>query len=276
MLPDLHNAEARIDRDKRDREAELAFLLVGLFALAARRAEDAIRVGADPYSALAGVVMGNATLNMRGGTERLAALLLLADMDGWRRTQRILETGETYTPPQRYRSIAAQALARALAAIQRKAGELLARSGGGVTNNVKAIREAVASTGLAKLPDLPKYTAWRARTIAEALVGQAYNGGYGAGLASMTDKLTGFRYSATLDNRTTTICRAYHGVMVKPEDFWVRTHFPPCHFNCRSVILPVFSPFTPTADPPLSPPPMSGFGLAPVSFAGFTFRRDAA
>jgi len=42
-----------------------------------------------------------------------------------------------------------------------------------------------------------------------------------------------WRYSATIDQRTTEICRRIHGTVLPADDPWWRTHIPPLHFKCR-------------------------------------------
>ena len=71
---------------------------------------------------------------------------------------------------------------------------------------------------------------------------------YEAGMKSKIVK--GWQFLAILDKRTTTICRARHGMILKKDDPRVRGSFrAPCHWNCRSILSPVTIfedlPFTP-------------------------------
>lgn len=47
--------------------------------------------------------------------------------------------------------------------------------------------------------------------------------------------VSGYQYSAILDDRTTEICRGLHGKTFKAGD----QPIPPMHFNCRSMLLPI-------------------------------------
>ena len=50
-----------------------------------------------------------------------------------------------------------------------------------------------------------------------------------------------YRYSATLDGRTTEICRAYHGHTIEADDPVLNSIVPPNHFNCRSIMYPIIA-----------------------------------
>lgn len=41
-------------------------------------------------------------------------------------------------------------------------------------------------------------------------------------------------YDALLDSRTSSLCRSLHGTILRHDDPWWQTHYPPNHFNCRS------------------------------------------
>ena len=56
--------------------------------------------------------------------------------------------------------------------------------------------------------------------------------------------ISGFQYSAILDDRTSEICRGLHGKKFKAGD----EPIPPMHFNCRSVLIPItkYEEFSPS------------------------------
>lgn len=58
-----------------------------------------------------------------------------------------------------------------------------------------------------------------------------------------TGVVSGYQYSAILDDRTTEICRGLHGKTFKAGD----QPIPPMHFNCRSMLIPItiYEPFEP-------------------------------
>jgi SPP1 gp7 family putative phage head morphogenesis protein len=74
------------------------------------------------------------------------------------------------------------------------------------------------------------------------------------------------RYVATLDARTTEICRPIHGTVLPLDDPWWHTHTPPLHHRCRGNKVSLTEEqareygVTPMP-PPAAPSP--GFGLPP-------------
>lgn len=44
-------------------------------------------------------------------------------------------------------------------------------------------------------------------------------------------------YDATVDSRTTPICRALHGTILRADDPFWQTRTPPCHFQCRATLI---------------------------------------
>lgn len=77
-----------------------------------------------------------------------------------------------------------------------------------------------------------------------------------------------WRFSATLDSRTTDVCSKLHGLVMRADHPFWRTRTPPLHFNCRSAIQNL----RPTQaaelgiefDPPKNATPAEGFGAAPT------------
>ena len=51
-----------------------------------------------------------------------------------------------------------------------------------------------------------------------------------------------FRYIATLDSRTSTICRAIDGTLLPATDSFWASHTPPLHFQCRGTIQSLSRP----------------------------------
>ena len=56
--------------------------------------------------------------------------------------------------------------------------------------------------------------------------------------------ISGYQYSAILDDRVTDICRSLHGKKFRKGN----QPIPPLHWQCRSVLIPItmFEEFTPT------------------------------
>jgi SPP1 gp7 family putative phage head morphogenesis protein len=73
--------------------------------------------------------------------------------------------------------------------------------------------------------------------IARTNVNAAYNEAQKAVYDANSDIIAGYQWEATLDDRTTLICFNLHG------SFWPtgsKTPGPPAHWNCRSILIPVF------------------------------------
>jgi SPP1 gp7 family putative phage head morphogenesis protein len=300
--PDVENLEDRIDRDKRQREAEMLAFLLALFLRARSHADLALRLGINPLDAVRDVLMGNPALNLKGGAGTLAKHLRAADVAGYRRTELVIPTARTgranlppgtqsprdigdvagtteapsYAPAADYPSMARQTMGRMLGTLQRRLYLALAEAAGrgiGATRN--AVAEAFDKGGYV---ESATSKGWLAQTSAETLVGFAYSAGWANGWArpEAAARLRGFTFSATLDNRTTDICRVRDGTKVEPTDPWLRWNTPPLHFSCRSILLPDFGDdFTPAAQPPYSPMPQDGFGRAPASAVGLRYVRAA-
>ena len=82
---------------------------------------------------------------------------------------------------------------------------------------------------------------FRLETIVRTNNTDAYNHGRLTDYVSadMLPFLKGVRYSATLDTRTTEVCRFLHGRVFKPDSADLESLIPPNHFNCRSIIVPI-------------------------------------
>lgn len=48
-----------------------------------------------------------------------------------------------------------------------------------------------------------------------------------------------WRFDAVQDNRTSEVCEELDGTVRPADDPWWRSHTPPLHFNCRSIIVPL-------------------------------------
>lgn len=80
-----------------------------------------------------------------------------------------------------------------------------------------------------------------------------------------------WRFTATLDESTTSGCRHRDGTTLPSTDAWWATHWPPMHFSCRSTVLPLTADELATVGGVTARPPVNasvadeGFGLAPVA-----------
>jgi SPP1 gp7 family putative phage head morphogenesis protein len=96
--------------------------------------------------------------------------------------------------------------------------------------------ESVVDTGRA-LSDALDISIAAGQRIARTNVNAAYNEAQRAVYDANSDIIAGYTWEATLDDRTSQVCFMLHG------QFWptgARTPGPPAHWNCRSILLPVF------------------------------------
>lgn len=92
---------------------------------------------------------------------------------------------------------------------------------------------------------------------------RAYGRGMFRGLMAAAERgeVKAFRHVSILDERTTPICGNAHGVTLAPDDPYWLNHWPPLHWNCRSIIAPILGDWTPVF-PRHAVSPATGFGGA--------------
>ncbi|MCP4648919.1 MAG: DUF935 family protein [PVC group bacterium] len=78
----------------------------------------------------------------------------------------------------------------------------------------------------------------RLETIVRTNISTAYNEGRAKEFVDMGDLIIGYKYNAVLDGRTTDLCQGLNGKIIKPAE--MSYYNPPKHFNCRSLLTPVF------------------------------------
>ena len=104
------------------------------------------------------------------------------------------------------------------------------QSGSTLQERMKALRES--------LPDLVGMSERRIESIARTEITRADTLGR---LSSMkgNDDVIGVEFSAIMDDRTTEICSSRHGLRMRLDDPRLPENTPPCHVNCRSMLLPL-------------------------------------
>lgn len=85
----------------------------------------------------------------------------------------------------------------------------------------------------------PEFGKARLENIARTEATTAYNAGRLAAFQEDTDFVTGVQFHAILDSRTTTICQARNGLILRLDDQRLPANTPPLHYQCRSVLVPV-------------------------------------
>jgi hypothetical protein len=225
----------QIERERREREDEYVLLLLLLLALGFSQGGD------DRLTFLRRLLLtlGVITIAESMADSHLAAFAILAI--GAQATGRD-ELIRQYTPMARE---AADAMVDTLTAET-------ARAGGDVSEGLRLAGYSRSnSTGL--------------ELGAERNVVTASNAGLFEGAAAKfgLDAILGFRHVSFLDEVTTDICRERHGLSLPTAHRYWRDNWVSLHFHCRSWIVPLVEPFTPSETLPTTPP-MDGFGRAPL------------
>lgn len=125
------------------------------------------------------------------------------------------------------------------------------------------------------------YDAWgapdsnRIETIFRTWTQRSYQAGRYAEQTDedVTQALPYLRYSAVLDSRTTEYCEELDGTVLRADDPYWQTHWPPGHFNCRSTLVSLTEEEAQVegiddTGPPVMPD--DGFGDAPGDAAGWS------
>jgi Protein of unknown function (DUF3626) len=269
----------RIDKDRKDREDDLILILLALFEGAYSVAVGAVRNGDDPATAVYDHLFPQTTGPRTPNTAQNATSLHNALSNAYQTAFRTaVATANaiagnpitTVTPvsvPTPVTDLAESAhtmvgpLIERINAVVDEAKE----NGSTSAETVADLKDAFQTGGY--LPD--DNAPYKHPYLLDAVAATQINSGYQPGLFGTWDNLPqvlGYEYVSILDDRTTDICTAYAGVQLFKNNPWWLTHFPGCHWNCRSTIIALFKPFVPTAIPPVDPPPMPGFGMAPAGF----------
>lgn len=109
------------------------------------------------------------------------------------------------------------------------------QSGAGVKEIMNMIDNALAGYDM----NLGDRKASRIETIARTTVSTAYNEGRTQQFINIQDDIQAYQFSSVLDGRTSNICERLNGKILKPNE--ISLYQPPLHFNCRSLLVPVFT-----------------------------------
>jgi hypothetical protein len=258
----------QVEADRRAREDAILLLLMALTGRARRNVNRAVRVGTDWRPLLSGTLLGNPQLDLPGGVPLTARLMADSHAAGVRRVGLLTGVETQAAAPRdelvrRYVPRASEALGRIGGALERAVGDALAEAVplDRISADVLAVGEAFRTAGYAE------GSTHGAETEATAAVTSSYATGMGEGygtpeVAAVTEALV---FWNPLDEKTTRACRVRHGVTLPLDDPWWFTSYPPLHFGCRSLALPVMRKVAFTANPPTEPPADLGWGR----WAGF-------
>lgn len=255
---------ARIERDRREREDAALLLLLALLGRARVNVNRSLRVGGNWRDLLYGTLLGDDRYDLPGGVMLLALLMAETYIAGLRRMARLVgvDLEITATPrelAERFTGQAREVLERIGTALDREIGKALDEAAGAdrITADVQAAGGAFRVTGMAE------DAAHGAEVEATAVVTVAFAQGVWDALEEPAVRavLTGMRFVNPLDAKTTDVCRKRDGVKLPPDHPWWFRNWPPLHFGCRSIVLPMTGGGVRFTDvPPDVPPPEPGWG----------------
>ena len=103
----------------------------------------------------------------------------------------------------------------------------------------RPLKEVIAKIETNLAEDRKRY----ALTIARTNASTAYNAGRAEWFNSPKVRpfISAYQYSAILDDQTTQFCEAHHDQIIKKDDPELSIVWPPNHFNCRSVMVPIMT-----------------------------------
>jgi len=78
----------------------------------------------------------------------------------------------------------------------------------------------------------------RLETIIRTNINKAYNQARQTQFESVADEITAYQFSAIMDGRTSDICISLDGKVFKQSELGY--YNPPLHYNCRSMIIPIY------------------------------------
>jgi hypothetical protein len=274
--------QAKIERDRRRREALLLALLLLFGRQAMIHARAAIRVGADPVAAAADAIMGrgNAPAHVQHHGLATRATPLLQDafaagfatgiaQGGGTDGIAVLPTGAT----QYVFDYAATLQRKTAEAVRRVTGEALDNAhaaGLGTVATMGAVSDAFKTNGL-HVDNPTGFEAAAERAVVTVRGSGQWGGWHVPNLLKM---ITGFRHHTIEDGRETEICHERAGLTLPVDDPYWLSNVPALHWGCRSLLGPVFGEQRWTVAYPVSIA-APGFGIAPVLFFGLPIGRAA-
>jgi hypothetical protein len=227
---------AAIERDRKRREAGLTLFLLALAEKSRRYVNRAIRVGSAWASVLRGVLLGDESLDLRGGVPVLSRAMAETHHAGVARVGRLIDVATAPQMPldalaESYAPRAGQVLERVRGSLDGAVAEALAGAVGEdrISADVRAVAEAYKSAGWA--PENP----YAAAAEATGVVTASYASGMAEAMQSepVAAVMTGLRFVNPMDEATTGVCRARHGVTLPLDHPWlVSKSWPPLHFGC--------------------------------------------
>jgi SPP1 gp7 family putative phage head morphogenesis protein len=114
------------------------------------------------------------------------------------------------------------------------------RDGLGVAETEKLIRKALKGWDVSITTKAGKKTGGnRIETLVRTVINKSFNEARKQKFEKIGEEIAAYQFSAILDGRTSDICTKLDGKIIPKED--ASYYWPPLHFNCRSLMVPVFN-----------------------------------
>jgi SPP1 gp7 family putative phage head morphogenesis protein len=110
------------------------------------------------------------------------------------------------------------------------------RTGKGIRETMAMLDTALEGWDLTRGGKLDKTL--RLETIARTVTAKAYNEARSQQFNELKDVIIGYQFSAIMDGHTSDICTSLDKKIIKPAE--IEKYTPPLHYNCRSLIVPIF------------------------------------
>jgi hypothetical protein len=254
---------ARIERERKAREKGLLLWMLSLAERARLNVVRAIRVGAVWTGVLRGVFVGDDRIDQPGGAGVLSKAMADSYLTGYHRAGLLVDV--RLGPPALLADVARDYVPEATQALDR-IGRSLETA---VAEEIQAVvAEDRISADAAAVGEAFRKAGWTPENPTSAtgsssgIVLKQFAVGMHNGFKhpDVVAVLTGLHFVNPLDAVTTDICRKRAGTKLPLDHPWWFRNWPPLHYGCRSVVLPMMREFTPTESPPDFPPPDPGWG----------------
>lgn len=254
---------AAIEKERRERESAALLFLLALSNRTRQNVNKAIRTGGNWRRQVRSTLLGDESLDLAGGIGALSRIMADSHAAGVRTTGRLV--GVDVVPANTIQQLRELYRDAARSVLERIAGNLedaIEKALGEAAPADSILADVQAAGGAFKVTGMVEDASRAAEAEATAVVTVAYGMGMDEGFRNpdVVAVLTGLVFINPLDNRTTPICRQRHNTILPLDHPWWFVNWPPLHFGCRSVVLPLTRPVVFTPDPPTVPPPDPGWG----------------
>lgn len=238
-MTDADQAEIdRIEKQRREREATLLLLMLGLVSTARTHAVVASRIGADPADAAHMVITGDQGGHFIGAAPIISAARMGAYEAGFRAGARLV--GQELAIPETTRHEAQGAFSEAATNYANDLADRVVLKIKGVQEQALGPKEELDGIRQA-FHDLQITRTHPAHLEAdvEAAVCESFGQGMGKAYDEPEAAVWGFEYRTMRDERVRLTHREMDGVIRPTDDSVWKLWTPPCGWGCRCILLPV-------------------------------------